>query len=215
MKKLFLTLTFALPFVIGCQNASDSEKTEATTSDTTVATEPATATAPPMDSAAMMKAWQDYMTPGDMHKMLEAWSGKWTGDITMWMAPDAPPTQSTGTAESKMILGGRYQESVHKGMMGGMPFEGRGIVAYDNAKKVFVSSWIDNMGTGVMQLEGPWDAASKSMTLKGDCVDPASGKKMAIREVVTVVDDKHQTMEMYMTQDGKEYKSMEIKSTKQ
>jgi hypothetical protein len=38
---------------------------------------------------AAMKAWQNYMTPGDIHKMLAASDGTWNEDITMWMAPGA------------------------------------------------------------------------------------------------------------------------------
>ncbi|MDB5246227.1 MAG: hypothetical protein JWQ40_621 [Segetibacter sp.] len=44
-----------------------------------------------------------------------------------------------------MIIGGRYQESLHPGTFSVMPLEGKSIVGYDNAKKVFVSSWIENM----------------------------------------------------------------------
>jgi hypothetical protein len=57
---------------------------------------------------AAMKAWQNYMTPGDIHKMLAASDGTWNEDITMWMAPGVPATKSTATAENKMILGGVF-----------------------------------------------------------------------------------------------------------
>ena len=96
-----------------------------------------------------------------------------------------------------------------------MPFEGISTTGYDNAKKVFVTTWIDNMGTGVMELEGPWDSTTNTTTLKGKECDPTSGKDMEVRETLKMIDDKHQYMEMYMTgPDGKEYKSMEIKYTK-
>jgi hypothetical protein len=45
-----------------------------------------------------MKAWQDYMTPGDMHKMIASSDGTWNEDITMWMAHGQPPTMSTAIA---------------------------------------------------------------------------------------------------------------------
>ena len=41
-----------------------------------------------------------------------------------------------------------------------------------------------------------------------------SGGDMDIREVFKMVDDKNQTLEMYMTQGGKEFKTMEIKFAK-
>ncbi len=46
---------------------------------------------------ASMKAWMTYMTPGDIHKMLSESDGEWNEDMTMWMAPGAPPTKSTAT----------------------------------------------------------------------------------------------------------------------
>jgi hypothetical protein len=171
------------------------------------------------DSATMMKNWQAYMTPGDVHKMMASWNGTWDGEIVMWnpMAPGAPADTSKGTTVNKMVMGGRYQMSTHTGNMMGMPFEGMGTLAYDNVKKAFISTWIDNMGTGLMKLEGPWDDATKSMTLKGQCVNACTGdgKEMDIWEKFTVVDDNSHMMEMYCKgPDGKDFKTMQIKFTR-
>jgi hypothetical protein len=198
-----------------CSETGGGETATKDSTATATTTTPATETpAPPMDSAAEAKAWMDYMTPGEPHKMLAASNGKWKTETTMWMKPGAPPQTSTGEATNSMIMDGRYQRTVHKSEMMGMPFMGEGLTAYDNAKKMYVSTWVDNMGTGVMQLQGPWDDASKSMTLKGSCTDPITGKDMTIREVYTIVDATHQKMEMYCMQDGKEFKNMEMTMTK-
>ena len=164
---------------------------------------------------AMMKAWEKYMTPGDMHTMIAKSDGTWNADVTMWMKPGAPPEKSTGVCENKMILGGRYQQTIHRGTAMGKPFEGMGLMAYDNAKKIFIWTWVDNMGTGVMYLEGIWDEATKTINFKGKSVDPSTGKDMDIREVYKQVDDNNEFMEMYCTMDGKEMKTMEIKFTRQ
>ena len=164
---------------------------------------------------AEMKAWMDFMTPGDVHKMMASWDGEWNEEMTIWMAPGAPPTKSILTCTNKMLMGGRYQVSSHSGSFSGMPFEGMSTLAYDNGKKIFIATWIDNMGTGIGILEGKWDAATKTMNLSGKQTDPMTGKDMKVREVFKVVDDKNQKMEMYMTgADGKEYKSMEIVFTR-
>ncbi|RFM36179.1 DUF1579 domain-containing protein [Chitinophaga silvisoli] len=161
------------------------------------------------------KAWMDYMTPGKIHQMLAHSNGTWTYESTFWMAPGAPPSKSTGITENKMILGGRYQESIHKGKMEGMDFEGHSLLAYDNAKKIFQNAWVDNMGTGIMMLEGTWDDASHSLTLTGKTYDPMAGKDIEMKEVITIQDDDHHLMEMYYTgKDGKEVKSMEIHLTR-
>ncbi|HMG66895.1 MAG TPA: DUF1579 domain-containing protein [Chitinophagaceae bacterium] len=168
-----------------------------------------------MDSAAMMKAWQSFMTPGDMQKMLAKSNGVWDEEVTTWMDPSKPAVKSMATCTNKMVMNGLYQESVHKGTMMGMPFEGHGTVGYDNAKKVFVSSWIDNMGSGIMNTEGAWDNASNSLVMKGKTTDPMSGKDVDVKEVLKFPDDNHQTLEMYGAgPDGKEMKMMEIKFTR-
>jgi len=164
--------------------------------------------------AAAQKAWMDYMTPGSAHQMLAKSNGEWTEEMTMWMAPGAEPVKSTAKAVNKMILGGRYQHSTHTGNVMGMPFEGIGITGFDNIKKVYQSSWVDNMGTGIMYAEGKWDDASKSIEFKGTSVDPSNGNEIKIRQVMKIVDDKTETMEMFITADGKEFKSMEIKMTR-
>jgi hypothetical protein len=154
------------------------------------------------------------MTPGDVHKMIASSDGTWNEEVTMWMTPGAPPSKSTATTENKMIPGGRYQQSTTTGSFNGMPFEGQNLLAYDNAKKVFLSTWIDNMGTGMMEMQGTWDNASKTINFTGTAVDPMTGKDMNIRETFTLVDNNTQMMDMYATQDGKEYKTMEIKFTR-
>lgn len=164
------------------------------------------------DSA--QKAMMAYMTPGEMHKMLAKADGKWKEDITMWMAPGTQPVKNTATAENKMILGGRYQQTTHTGTFMNMPFEGISTIGFDNAKKVFVSSWVDNMGTGIMYMEGTMEPGSKTITFKGKSTDPATGNEMDVKQTFKWIDDKTQALEMFMVQGGQEFKTMEIKFTK-
>jgi len=153
-----------------------------------------------------------YLTP--LHKMIAKWDGEWTSNMSTWMQPGAPPTKSTGSVINKMILGGRYQESKFKGDFMGMPFEGVGLLGYDNIKKSFNSTWADNMGSAIMYMDAKWDDNSKSISFTGKTVDPMSGKEIAIRETFKIIDDNTQLMGMFVTNDGKEFKSMEIKFTR-
>lgn len=157
-----------------------------------------------------MEAWMTYMTPGSVHNMLGNWDGEWTEETTFWMSPGSEPMTTKGNAVNKMILGGRYQHSTHTSNMMGMPFEGINILGYDNKRNVFQSVWIDNMGTGMMMMEGTWNDATKSCSMTGKTTDPMTGELMNVREVFSVVDDNTQKMEMFMEKDGKEFKSMEI-----
>ena len=164
-------------------------------------------------SDAEMKAMMAYATPGDVHKMMAKSVGNWDCQITMWMQPGAPPTTSSATAKYEMILGGRYLQATTNGEFSGMPFQGVSVTGYDNSKKKFLNTWIDNMGTGIMYLTGTWDDATKSITYTGNMVDPGSGKDIPIKEVLTMVDDQHQRMEMFYNMAGKDFKAMEIKFT--
>ena len=166
--------------------------------------------APGMSNAemeAMMKA----MAPGEQQKKLARLAGDWTFTNKAWMAPGQPPVESNGTMHAELLMGGRYVEHTWKGNMMGMPFEGRGTDGYDNIGKQYVSSWVDNMGTGIMHQTGTCDAAVKVCTYNGDVWDPMSGKKSSMKSVITWTDDNSFKNEMYgQGPDGKEMKMMEI-----
>jgi len=173
----------------------------------------------PLDMDAMMANWQKAMTPGPEHAHLAKSVGIWDGKIKMWMAPDAPAQESTGTSTFTSIFGGRYLEMVTKGEVdmgnGKMPLEGRAIYGYDNVLKRFESVWIDNMGTGFMKAVGQWRADGKGIDWVATMADPMTGKMMTAREVETVIDDDHTIFEMYGPgPDGKEFKTMEIHYTR-
>lgn len=160
---------------------------------------------------AEMKAWQAFMTPGDMHKQLALGVGSWKMEIIMWMAPGTNPIKSTGTAQGEMILGDRYFKQTFKGDFMGMPMEGYSMTAYDNGKKQFIATWIDNMGTGMMITEGKWNPVKKAIEMRGKQTDPMTGKDCKIRETLTFQPDGSQFLEMWMEQNGKEFKTMEIR----
>ncbi len=211
MKLLTITIC-AATLLFACNNEKE-KATEPKIAAASTVTPPAAESVP--DSATMMMNWETYMTPGEPHKMMASWNGTWTGEVTMWMTPEATPSKSTATAVTKMVLGGRYQQSSFKGNFNGRPFEGISTLAYDNEKKLYISTWIDNMGTGVMLSQGPWDPATKSITLTGRMIDPATRKEVDFKEIFKPIDNNYQVMEMYAPgSDGKEFKTMEIKYTR-
>jgi hypothetical protein len=161
----------------------------------------------------MMKAWQDYMTPGPMHQMLSSEVGEWKTEISMWMDPSQPPTTAEGTMVCVALFDGKYFRSEHKSVFMGMPFSGIETFGYDNAKKTFFTTWIDNMGTGIMYLEGKFDEATQTVTYTGTMTDQM-GKEVKVRETLKVIDNDNIYSEMYMNMNGKEVKTMETKLTR-
>jgi hypothetical protein len=161
-----------------------------------------------------MKAWEASMTPGEQHKMLAEGDGYWNAKVSMWMDPSQPPSESEATSKNEMIMNGLYQRTSHTGNMMGMPFHGESITGYDNIKKQFFSTWIDNMGSGIMMMNGGYDEASKKLTMTGTMTDPMTGKDIMVKNITTFTSPDENTFEMFMVVDGKDVKNMEIVYTR-
>jgi hypothetical protein len=160
---------------------------------------------------AMMKA----ASPGEAHKKLAGMVGTWDATVKMYNAPGAPAQVSTGTSENKLVLGGRWVQETFNGTFMGMPFSGIGYTGYDNIKKQYVGTWMDTMSTSMMQSAGTGDASGKSFTFSSTMDDPVTGKPVTTKSTMTVTDENHHTMEMWMpAPDGKMFKMMEINYTR-
>jgi hypothetical protein len=165
------------------------------------------------EQKAGMEKWQKYMTPGEAHANFAKDNGAWQEELTFWEG--GQESKATAKVEMNTILGGRYQTSVHTGDMMGMPFEGHGTVGYDNILKKYQSTWIDNMTTGTMYMEGTFDAKTNTLTMTGKCVDPGTGMVENQRHVLKFEGDSKRTMTFYKTQKGKgEIKYMQIVMTR-
>ena len=160
---------------------------------------------------AMMKAG----TPGDAHNRLWSMVGSWDTKVTMWMQPGAPPQVSSGTSENRWVLDGRWLEQRYSGNFMNMPFNGIGYTGYDNIKKQYMGTWMDNMSTSVMISNGTTSSAANTYEFTSTVDDPMTGKSAPMKEKVTVVDADHHMMEMWgPAPDGTMYKMMQIDYTR-
>ncbi len=178
------------------------------------------ALAPAMDSemAKAMAAVQQVSTPGEAHKALEPFVGTWTYTAQWWITPDGKPQSMTGTSVNTLIFGGRFlKEEIRGEAKDQPPFEGIGLTGYDNMRKEYQTIWFDNMATGIMVGSGQFEGAAKGVTAAGDFSCPITGEThRKFRSVWTAVDPNHNTYESYMSgPEGKEFKSMEIRYTRQ
>jgi hypothetical protein len=184
------------------------------------ATAPAfAADAPPAMSGeqqAMMEKMTKAATPGPQHEMLKKMAGEWSAKVKFQMDPSQPWQESQSTSTVTVLMDGRYCQEVASGQMMGAPFSGMGITGYDNVLGKYVSTWIDNMGTGIMTSQGTADASGKVITFIGTMSDPVTGKPSKSRMVTTIVDDDHHTFDMYAVPPGgkKEMKTMSIEYTR-
>lgn len=114
--------------------------------------------------AAMVEAFKKAGTPGPGHKRLAMLVGNWKVKATVWPGPGAPPQRSTGKSSAKLILGKRFVQQTYRGTFMGKPFNGLGMVGFDNITGKYVSTWADSMSTTLMTSEGTIDEAGKVIT---------------------------------------------------
>lgn len=222
---LFALASFAYaqaPSVAPTAPSLNSPASGTTTTTTTTASSPAPKSSSAAPTADEMKQMMEMSKLNENHKLLAATAGNWSYVVKMWMDPNGKPTESTGTATRKAIMDGRYVSGEYMGKfkmpgpdgkMTEMNFHGMSMDGYDNVKKKFVSGWIDNMGTGIMTMDGTYDAATKSFTYTGEA-EMMPGMKEKFRQVVKMTDATHMTLEYYEDRGQGEAKTMEITYTK-
>src|SRR5437667_6503395 len=220
---LFLRILFAALITIP---SFAQDQTSATATSPVSAASPATAApaAGQPNQAEMMQQMMELSKLNENHKLLAGLDGTWSYTVKMWMNPDpnAKPQESKGTAVRKSMMDGRFfvMDVTGKMDMPGpdgkkkeMTFKGMGIEGYDNVKKKFVATWMDNMGTGIMMSEGTYDPATKTFTYTGE-YEEMPGMKKKFREVIKLVDKDHHEFEMYEDRGTGETKSVEIHYTR-
>ena len=169
-------------------------------------------------NAQMMAAMAELAKPNENHKVLEENAGTWNYKVKFWISPAAPPMEATGVSVVKSVMDGRFITSQNTGKMS-MPgpdgklmdsiYEGMGTEGYDNTKKKYVGSWIDNQGTGIMTMEGTYDPATKTLTYEGE-EQAAPGVKFKMRQTIKTVDKDHRLIEFFQINGGKEVKLVEM-----
>ena len=162
---------------------------------------------------AGMELWIKLGKPGPNQKILERMAGKWDTVTKMSMGPGQPETESKGTLESVMILGGRFLRVESQGEWQGHAFESLGIMGYDNTKEKFTTVSMDSTGTMFIQAEGSWNAKAQVLSYVGEYDDPFSkGKiKMKFRWAWHLTSADAMEMEMWEVpppEMGPEYKAM-------
>jgi hypothetical protein len=172
----------------------------------------------------MMAQMMEMARVTENHQLLASMDGAWTYTVKFWMNgdPNSKPQESKGTATRKSIMGGRFvvmdvsgkmQMPGADGKMKSFEFKGRGTEGYDNARKKFVSSWIDNMGTGMMMADGTYDPATKTFTYTSE-YEQLPGQKIQVRETLHLTDKDHMMFEWFENRGGAEVKTMEIDYTR-
>ena len=223
MKTFMSLITILFATLIATSSFAQNPATSPATASSSDAAQPAAPTGQP-NPQEMMKQMVEMSKLNENHKLLSSLDGNWTFTTKMWMNPDpnAPPQESKGTATRKTVMGGRYvmmdvtgkmQMPGEGGKMKDLQFKGMALEGYDNVKKKFVASWVDNMGTGIEFSEGTYDPATKTLTYTSE-IEPVPGMKSQVREEIKIADNNHMTLDWYENRGGQEKKTMEINYTR-
>jgi hypothetical protein len=156
-------------------------------------------------------------TPGENHAFLASNAGTWHGQEKMWMGAGSEPMNTTCTAEVKPMFENRFTRmTLNADMPGFGPFMGEATMGYDNLAGHFVCSWIDNMGTMIMQGTGNLSPDKKTMKWTYNYTCPITKKPAVMRETDTFISANEMKMEMWGMdpKQNKEYKMIEIHYTK-
>ncbi|MDP9078665.1 MAG: DUF1579 domain-containing protein [Bacteroidota bacterium] len=146
------------------------------------------------------------------HQLLANVTGSWkfTGKHT-FAGSGHKPIEFTGTMVRKSIWDNRYFTSEVTGQDIPMPWSnGKPVTlhevtteGYDNVKGRFVSAYINNeFETGIIMLEGSYDAGTRIITYDGETLSPPRGNASAgtmrkFHVLLKFIDDNHYTLEWH------------------
>lgn len=178
---------------LGCAAAANDTTSEAPASQAAAETgDPQGMSAEQM--AEIEKRMAESAVPGPEHEILAQLAGDFTMETTINMGPE--PMTMTAETHSEMILGGRFLLQHTQGGEGPMAMESYTIMGFDRRHGHFTVYGCDTMGTYCVSGAGPWDPATKSMTLYGEDVDPIGGITQKYDFVITVPDPDTYTFEV-------------------
>jgi len=146
--------------------------------------------------------------------MMKKYTGTSKAVITMWMMPSDPPMNDTVMVQNEMSMNDLFFKMKYSGVMMMMNYDGERTIGYDLVKKKFVSTFIDNMNSGIDYKEGTASADKKAIEFFGTRPDLITGKNISTRDVISFLDDTHMRIEQFETVDGNERKILELNLTK-
>lgn len=153
----------------------------------------------------------------EQHKLLAEDVGSWEAEMKVWMnGPDEEPMVTTATETNYLIGGGAWLVSDFECQFGDDKFTGHGQFGYDPVKGKYVGTWIDSANVHMSQMEGTFDAATKTMKMTSKGYDPHSGAEMTSKMTTKYNDDGTRVMEMYVPNPatGEYFRNMMLTYTK-
>jgi hypothetical protein len=153
-----------------------------------------------------------FTAPGPRHRELEAFAGAWTTRTRVRENPDSQPLEFPGSAEYRMILGGRFLQLESRLLVNGVENHGLGIYGYDAFKEKYSFYFIHDGETQALSGLGDRDSTGMAITFEVAMDMPLSGERAKpIRAVLRRLSAGRHAFEMFEKYvDGREWKVLEI-----
>lgn len=167
-----------------------------------------------------MKRWIETTKPSKHHEALEPFVGTWETTFRMSMGPGTPTMETKGVSQVKWIMGKRFLLEEHKGEMpmpddkGGMvnvPYEGMGTTGYDVYRNMYTGTWLSNLQTNVLTMNGSMQPGSNVIRMFGEMDEPMLNVTGRMVKYVSKIKDKDtRVFECYDLHAADDYKVFEI-----
>jgi hypothetical protein len=167
-------------------------------------------------NAAIVKAMDNAMDPGEGQKKLGFLVGNFDVRVLVWLEPSKPPIESRAVAVSTWVLGHRYIQTMLSGFILGESWNGIGYAGYDNLAKQYVACYMDSGSTGMEWYTGGMAPDGKSATLTATIYDAITLKPTKLEMRLSIrADDDHITELWKADPSGKMDKIMELQYRRQ
>ena len=148
---------------------------------------------------------QDMPQPGEQHKQVLRGVGEWQGTLTTF-TPDGA-AESVAATQITEAVGGFWTQSRFTCKFMGMDYIGTGVNGYDETRKKYVGTWVDNMSSYLAVMEGEMDAKGEKCTMHWMAPD-MTGAIVPHRAVTTESKDSYTST--FFQGEGEGTKSMVI-----
>ncbi len=166
-------------------------------------------------AAAVARAMDNAMTPGDYQKRLEPMVGSFDVRVLIWVDPSQPPIETTASAVSTWVLGNRFVQTMLVGGASADAFNAIGYIGYDNAARHYQAAWMDDGSTAMTLYRGGFSADGKSATVKASVTNMSTGKPTPLELRMSLgANGSHVTQLWGMGLGTKMFKMMELQYTR-
>lgn len=134
-------------------------------------------------------------------KWLRQYIGEWETEVDVMMGPGEPHVKSSGSEKTR-LLGDYWIVMESKSDIKGSASESLLTLGYDDARKKFVSSWVDTGTSMLWTFEGKLDPSGRILTMESEGGGiHILGKKPRFKEVTEFKTADHRVYTLSMRQD--------------